>query len=49
VTVGGDGSVDVFVSPLDAGLSTSSLETRGGWEGGREKSYDGMFEGRGEV
>ena len=44
--MGGDGSVDVFVSPLDAGSSASSLETRGG---GREKSYNDMFEGRGEV
>jgi len=48
MTVGGEGSVDVFVSLLGIGLSASSLEAYGDWEGDSKKSYDSMFK-RGEV
>jgi len=45
MTIGEDGSIDKFVSPLDIGLSAFLLETCEGKEENKEKLYNSISEG----
>jgi len=45
MTMGEEGSIDMIVLPFDVGLSVFLLETCGGLEKDRVKSYNGVSKG----
>ena len=48
MTVGGEGSDNIWVMPLDAGVGIFLLQTCGSWKGGKMKLYNRavLFTGR---